>query len=682
MSIASVSQREHNKRFQISKTQLRQQRHLRACFICGLVILVLISLSSLTACGDDKVFQDTVMPASSHSTETTLSHISSDEDFWRWLVGGGGFLGTFAPSRPIEDIACALEDQKRRIRTNGLRYWSDHPDDIRNYRWLGVTIHLPPDNIDDCAVLARLLRGDRQLIVEDETSEDEQWANAYRSLKAKLEYDSRVSSELRRFIALGEIINTRTMRGVSATPDKLEIMAKVREFYSNYAKPLKNPVMGLDSSQITALSHLSRWVFFENAFQLDERELVELSDVFAKLSPSEAEYLTSFVYNQKSTLANRRPVPRLSDPLSLGYATPAFYEHDYELLVRSYHQVAQQVVDRSAGVVYWETMTVADRLAWLEAILERPLPLPTLRISDGMLLSSWAERYSSQMMDYNVTEKAELLDEWPAVVATLLKELSDAGVPTKRMNDLLGRFSWTLLAIAQLEYNLFGSDEKLRQSFDHIKTVLQHDPENYFALRTLEAIGNTRHVYGISRTAWREELKRLENAQSTGVEEMLEGLVRLDRLSSVPFEFQAKRLNGGAFDVTDMRGVIVLVDHWATSCASCIAAMPRIQDIYEDYKNKGFDVVSIAYDGTSKRKLVERIEKELGLTWTTLDGEGQWEDISEKYGYQGFPQYMLLNRNGTLHADTNEVDMGRNLEALLDEMLATEAAEKETATVH
>ena len=92
--------------------------------------------------------------------------------------------------------------------------------------------------------------------------------------------------------------------------------------------------------------------------------------------------------------------------------------------------------------------------------------------------------------------------------------------------------------------------------------------------------------------------------------------------------------------------------------------------------------MSIAYDGTTQRRRIERIEKELGLTWTTLDGEGQWEEISQKYGYQGFPQYMLLNRDGTLYAGTGEVDMGRNLEALLEEMLAAEAAKKEAATVH
>ena len=41
------------------------------------------------------------------------------------------------------------------------------------------------------------------------------------------------------------------------------------------------------------------------------------------------------------------------------------------------------------------------------------------------------------------------------------------------------------------------------------------------------------------------------------------------------------------------------------------------------------------------------------------------------------PQYMLLNREGLLVADTGELDLGRNLSALLDALLAEEAAAAE-----
>ena len=131
-----------------------------------------------------------------------------------------------------------------------------------------------------------------------------------------------------------------------------------------------------------------------------------------------------------------------------------------------------------------------------------------------------------------------------------------------------------------------------------------------------------------------------------------------------------------------MREKIVLVDFWATTCASCIQAMPRIHDVYIGYRDRGFEVVSVALDGKARRRQVLRIKAEQGLTWTTVVGDDVREAIFDVYGLSGVPQYMLLDRDGRLYASTTEIDNGRNLEALLDEMLAAEAAEKVATTVH
>ena len=92
--------------------------------------------------------------------------------------------------------------------------------------------------------------------------------------------------------------------------------------------------------------------------------------------------------------------------------------------------------------------------------------------------------------------------------------------------------------------------------------------------------------------------------------------------------------------------------------------------------------MSIAYDGGSHRSRVKRIRDELELTWVMVNGEGRWNSVAAKYLYASFPQYMLLNRDGTLYAGTDDVDHGRKLQALLEEILAAEAAEKEAATAH
>lgn len=219
---------------------------------------------------------------------------------------------------------------------------------------------------------------------------------------------------------------------------------------------------------------------------------------------------------------------------------------------------------------------------------------------------------------------------------------------------------------------LISDIHNLRKNFDQSIRVIQ------FA----STIQRDATSYGMNDADVRAFLHPMLSDENPSISEFAMAAMGAIEARQTPFEFVAPTLDGEEFDVNEFKGKVVLVDHWATTCSACIDAMPRLHDIYERYNEEGFEVVSIAYDGTAQRRRIERIEKELGLTWTTLDGEGQWEEISNKYGYQGFPQYMLLNRDGTHYAGTGEINMGRNLEALLEEMLAAEAAEKAAATIH
>jgi thiol-disulfide isomerase/thioredoxin len=161
-------------------------------------------------------------------------------------------------------------------------------------------------------------------------------------------------------------------------------------------------------------------------------------------------------------------------------------------------------------------------------------------------------------------------------------------------------------------------------------------------------------------------------SQNAQLREFVRGRQRLFELGSTSVELKGPTLTGQSFDLQDLRGKIVLVDYWATSCSSCIQAFPRIKDIYGRYKARGFEVVSVCADAIANKRLVEKVEREVGLDWTTLAVDEQWPELSQRYGYTSVPQYMLLDRAGKLVAGTSEVDMGRNLETLLIRMLVEE----------
>jgi peroxiredoxin len=60
-------------------------------------------------------------------------------------------------------------------------------------------------------------------------------------------------------------------------------------------------------------------------------------------------------------------------------------------------------------------------------------------------------------------------------------------------------------------------------------------------------------------------------------------------------------LAGQQIDMRQLRGKMVLVNFWATTCPGCIAEMPRLVETYNRYHKQGFELVAVAmaYDPPS-----------------------------------------------------------------------------------
>ncbi len=53
-------------------------------------------------------------------------------------------------------------------------------------------------------------------------------------------------------------------------------------------------------------------------------------------------------------------------------------------------------------------------------------------------------------------------------------------------------------------------------------------------------------------------------------------------------------LSGEKIRLQDLRGKVVMVNFWATSCTTCIHEMPHMVQTYNKYKDKGLDFVAVA----------------------------------------------------------------------------------------
>lgn len=53
-------------------------------------------------------------------------------------------------------------------------------------------------------------------------------------------------------------------------------------------------------------------------------------------------------------------------------------------------------------------------------------------------------------------------------------------------------------------------------------------------------------------------------------------------------------LEGKTIPMSSLQGKMVLVNFWATDCPGCIAEMPGLIQTYNEYRNKGFEIIAVA----------------------------------------------------------------------------------------
>ncbi len=77
------------------------------------------------------------------------------------------------------------------------------------------------------------------------------------------------------------------------------------------------------------------------------------------------------------------------------------------------------------------------------------------------------------------------------------------------------------------------------------------------------------------------------------------GLSLLKKESAPPVSF--RMIDGQQVSTDALRGKVVLVNFWATSCSTCIAEMPQMVDTYKKYNERGLELVAVAmnYDPPS-----------------------------------------------------------------------------------
>ena len=130
-------------------------------------------------------------------------------------------------------------------------------------------------------------------------------------------------------------------------------------------------------------------------------------------------------------------------------------------------------------------------------------------------------------------------------------------------------------------------------------------------------------------------------------------------------------LDGSKHSSDALRGKVVLVNFWATSCTTCIKEMPQLIATHQKYQAKGFDTLSIAMAYDPPAYVVNFAESRKLPFRVTMDNTGE---MARQFGkVQLTPTTFVLNKKGEIvQRYVGEPDFAQ-LHTLLEKLLAEAA---------
>ncbi|AVI50716.1 hypothetical protein C5O00_05830 [Pukyongia salina] len=141
-----------------------------------------------------------------------------------------------------------------------------------------------------------------------------------------------------------------------------------------------------------------------------------------------------------------------------------------------------------------------------------------------------------------------------------------------------------------------------------------------------------------------------KEAPNSLVTKALEKQVYQAKLTSIgnsPPQFETKDKEGKIITLNDYLGNVVLIDFWASWCRACRIENPKFAVLYETYKNKGFEIISISQDKIETVWL-KSIEKDGIGAWVHIHDEDL--TISKQFSISSLPQNLLLSGDGKIIA--------------------------------
>lgn len=117
--------------------------------------------------------------------------------------------------------------------------------------------------------------------------------------------------------------------------------------------------------------------------------------------------------------------------------------------------------------------------------------------------------------------------------------------------------------------------------------------------------------------------------------------------------FYAESFQGSDISLNQVRknAKVTLIDFWASWCRPCRKSNPQLKRLYQKYKSKGFQIISVSVDRYEDKQKWKNTIANDGLTWTQVIDDNS--RIANMYHVTSVPYTILLDKNGGIISTKN-----------------------------